>query len=874
MLKTISVIFGFLIAIFLIAWVSLFNGIEINNINYKNINIDKLYLKYDKSLILSTPNLIIYNKDKTNYKELQADIQIDNIFDLYSIRIKKLLLKEPYIQIKGQIYLNFDPTLLDFSKRVDLNIHQFDLIFDKNLQNIKAKECKLSLYDDTLHFEFTEPKYVDFDLDDSKVVISNLSTDPTLYLGLYSKDKLKPELLKLLTYYDVSLPIEQISGKQNNIYTKIVIPFLKNKVEVSSKVDIKNALLKVYDKEVYVEELNVTLSNNKLLGQGIFKTNDQNSSKLNYNISASQFIDFEKEYSKGKYHIQDLNYKKINIKDTHGYFDIDFKKEFNADIFTDRNSNLYVYKNKIDISNFHTNYKNNSFYTTLDALIYDHNLSIHIDDTYQINQNTTKGKITFDKYKGENFYLKSDTLTYENLFDFNNSKITGIFDVETKINDDIYFDLDNVAYTLDYKNDLKIDLTSEKSTASIYNDEIIFKKLKLNYLKDNLYSSFYMTQKDKKYKGFANIETSIVDKRTYGDLVLNYKWGDILNLVNKKFTFDMQYQDQLKVTVPQLDSIYKDKQISVQNITKAVNYLKPKGIKTKGKGSITIDIKDENTTKIAAEDFSLYLSSNIFDKKNNKEDSIQKHSYDAVLKNGLLKYDDFTFYYDELTLKSQENNMQIKINKGYNNIIYNQTNKDTKISSKYINSDYMNKLLGKNWFKDGYITLNINKQNDLSKGIIRFNEVDVKNLTSLNNIMILINSTPALINPLLALPNLYRLGQSGFDTTKYRIEDGYVNFTYNDKTKYLNMYDINTKSKLIDFSGSVVMDIKNNKTNGKIDISFMKDYASVIRKLPIIRNIFLGKSGKIYTTVTLKGSLDNPKIEMNSISNIKESLNK
>ena len=48
----------------------------------------------------------------------------------------------------------------------------------------------------------------------------------------------------------------------------------------------------------------------------------------------------------------------------------------------------------------------------------------------------------------------------------------------------------------------------------------------------------------------------------------------------------------------------------------------------------------------------------------------------------------------------------------------------------------------------------------------------------------------------------------------------------------------------------------------------MKDYSSVINKIPLLGYIFLGKDGDIKTKVDINGTIDNPVFNTNTINDM------
>ena len=98
MVKNILIMFGILISIFLMLVISLLNGIKIDNISFKNINIQGLYLKYDKKLIIDTRNIAIGYLGNTKTVDMKIKFSIENFFGDYFIDVYEYVLFDPYLK--------------------------------------------------------------------------------------------------------------------------------------------------------------------------------------------------------------------------------------------------------------------------------------------------------------------------------------------------------------------------------------------------------------------------------------------------------------------------------------------------------------------------------------------------------------------------------------------------------------------------------------------------------------------------------------------------------------------------------------------------------------------------------------------------------
>ena len=131
-----------------------------------------------------------------------------------------------------------------------------------------------------------------------------------------------------------------------------------------------------------------------------------------------------------------------------------------------------------------------------------------------------------------------------------------------------------------------------------------------------------------------------------------------------------------------------------------------------------------------------------------------------------------------------------------------------------------------------------------------------------------LNSTPALINPFLMIPTIYRLTQNNFELGGYYIEDGLIKFNYNHLNRYLNIYQINTNSKINDFSGDIKLNFVENSVNGELRVSTLKDYAKIVNTIPFLNSLFLDKKGQFSIPVSINGTIDNPSYNIINIQEV------
>ena len=150
------------------------------------------------------------------------------------------------------------------------------------------------------------------------------------------------------------------------------------------------------------------------------------------------------------------------------------------------------------------------------------------------------------------------------------------------------------------------------------------------------------------------------------------------------------------------------------------------------------------------------------------------------------------------------------------------------------------------------------------KGKMILKNVKIEDLAILNNLLLFINTSPALINPFLAIPSVVGMASNGgFNLTGYRIIDGVLDFDYHKNKKLLDITKLQTVGNGIDFEGSGTIDINTGSINSFVNLIFLKDYSKIVGAIPIVNYVLLGKNKRVETKVNIFGNLNNPKISTN-----------
>ncbi len=138
-----------------------------------------------------------------------------------------------------------------------------------------------------------------------------------------------------------------------------------------------------------------------------------------------------------------------------------------------------------------------------------------------------------------------------------------------------------------------------------------------------------------------------------------------------------------------------------------------------------------------------------------------------------------------------------------------------------MNDVFLNSILGKNLIKGGLVDITASGKDGKINGKANLKDTNIVDLAILNNLIILINTSPALINPLLAIPSVVGMATNdGLALNGYKVIEGKVDFVYDFNMKFLNMYKIITKGNGIDFDGYTTINFNNSKVDSKLKLIF------------------------------------------------------
>jgi len=566
---------------------------------------------------------------------------------------------------------------------------------------------------------------------------------------------------------------------------------------------------------------------------------------IDYNATISSITNLDNNLSIGDIKIKNLIYKEYpdeyNISDSQLSYQFDFNNTFSLNSTSDMLI-LDALGDTFYLNEFSSSFKNN--YITSLAKVVNKNKNIQLDIVHN-----------------DDLINKKSNGTTDLIYTENNVTIIS----------------KNVLFNVDYTSELvKFELSSNDATVMYKDDNITLKNISLyhdeekavintdiEYLPFNLksYINTTITQKQKKAKG-----TFYIDQFFYDDMV---------NVAGEEFSFDVDFNNTIKLDIPkfsfkyleQLDTSYS---IDILEPNKLARFIAPIKSTSNQNSKILITSDDKSNISVDIKNFNIDLNTSYFnqekDKKIKKFELPKLPDMKIIQSDSTISYDGYKLDFHTLNTNISNNNIEMNILKSPTNINIKLEDNGLFLTGKFLTGSFVNRLINQDIFEGGYLNLNVygDDINQLS-GDTKFYKTKIKNVQVVNNLITFINTTPAIVNPLLALPTLFRMAESGFDVNGYFIDYGDGSFRYALPYKQLRVYDLFTDGKMANFKVNSHVDFLNDKLKSNVDITFLKDYTSVVRKIPLLGYILMGKDGGLHTSVDLNGTLKEQDIQTNTI---------
>ncbi|MFY9081532.1 AsmA-like C-terminal domain-containing protein, partial [Aliarcobacter butzleri] len=639
----------------------------------------------------------------------------------------------------------------------------------------------------------------------SFVTIHNLTDEinGNVEVNIKTNSKLDDNILGILKAYEINLPIKQKSGITN---ANLVLNFpyaLDKPMSTKGEFLVDNSLISIDNFSFFSKKAKVTLDENIVyINDASFLYEDMIDANANLSIDTNTLK------STGTVHINSLIVKDddgaavLEIKDKNSLIDMDFSSLTTINL-KDLDTKIKVDKSIfIDIANISKIYPYSKLFQTY--AIKDGNISLEIKNENEINFNAFLKNINLPIQKDEK--------------EINSIDLKGtIKDKDIQIfalNDDIKLVINDKTNL--YLKDLKLFIDTKMSTKDL--------KENINLYLDNC--ELNLDNKDYKIKD-ANV---VIEN------------GDI----------------NFEATIKDLDIPLKKDGKTLEEIQLIGNY-KADDLKiyTKNQDLILFLDKDNLSLYLEEYDVSYYTED---------EESITKYKkIDIIGKNSnIVINDEFEIVSDNYELRVRPDNKFAYIKYGDTQVVFRDKNGKLELYAVDISADFLNKISNRNIFLGGkvhfFATGNIN---DLHGKVVLKNS-SIANLSILNNILLFIQTSPAIINPFLAIPSVVGLATNpGFNLLTYKISDGDLEFNYSKDKGLINIVKLNTVGNGIDFEGKGDIDLTNSNINFNMNLIFFKDYANIVGAIPVLNYIILGDENRVETKININGSLDNPTIATN-----------
>jgi hypothetical protein len=833
MLKTIKLLFIFLILLFSLLLGSLLVGVKIEHFSFLNINVTKLYIKLDKKLIVQIESLhipLIKTKEKSStdsFKQYlhylpmllnrfdRIDIEeltvADNKFSL-TINDEIVYIDNPVMNIAAKPILKKEGVILDL---YSIYLKDYDLLFDGMFYHIysaNAFEFEGNAYYKHIELDLkaaSSNETIDFEIkgknqfESLAFVKDFVRLHPTIEAWMYDnvtglielnhlKGKLNRQTFmpKISSFegeayvHDAAItfnpkvkpvhtPKVTVNFKDDNLYFNLDNPFY-------NQTNISGSKVVIYSLSQGAQPSNIVIS---------LKTN----SALNNDIL---------EVLKGYNIVLPLIQKSGTTQSQ-----LDIKVVFKGN----KLSTQGVFK----VQDAHFDLSGLPFYAHDATVVLDNHL-------VQIQ----KAKTTIDSFLKSTLDLQIDTKHANAKGDV----VIESLQIDTKEMDVISINDVNTPIMLDYGTKgsvllqfpelfTKLDITQEATYITL-ND------LQTIYPYSPLLNRLEMQEGILKLKMMSKNEIDVDAWLHNLTFPLYTKEGDMLRSMELQGKI---HDDVLNFYTPDERIKFSSKQGKHKLFLNQLDIKKPNNINSKEGLLNSLDLH------IVGKDSNILLT---------QKQKILAQSYDLVLKN------------DEIALDVQHQQ---------SNFSFLQQKQRINIFGLQLSDVFMNEFLGvENLFTNGEFTLNATGTKKSLKGSVDIQNSKLKDLAVLNNLITLINTTPGLINPLLAIPAFVGMAsKEGFNLNGYRIMKGTLDFTYNLNSELFFVERLDTVGNMVDFKATGVLDLNEKSINADAMVIFLKDYSNIIDYIPVVNYLFLGEERNISTLVKITGNIDDPKIETN-----------
>lgn len=798
-----------------------------------------LYLKDLKVTLLGKIKLDYFNEKLDFYgdylyENLKGNIKIDvknNILNTYLNSqsfegldfLKKYLHLSPianswiYDNVKGEIILkefygSYDlknyKLLLD-SLKAKGEINNAFIKFHSDVEPVFSKKVEVTYNNDVLSFKLNDANYMGIALKESSVFINNLTNQKKgeVVINLSTQALFDDRIKKILHAYKITLPLTQKSGL-TNATLRLAIPYdISKHMKTTGEFEVNDSEISIGDFSFFSKYAKVFLDDNMIyIKNSDFKYKDLLNSKVNIELDTHTLI------SKGDILVNKLfvlgdKQEIINIENFKTDFSMDLKNKIFINLI-DLKTLIDVQKNiNIKIADLNKIYDYSKLLQQLKIKKGDLDLNIINKDNFEFiaNINTQEFPIFKEGKKVEDFKL------FGNLKDKKIEIFTSNKDLSISINENEPIKLVLKNFDIDLsENDTKSEKTMPDITIALENSNLKFSE------------NSYLVN-----KGDINIISNVID---FQAIIKN------LNLP--------LLRNKQKVETLDIKGKYTKEEIHLYTRS----------------NDLILVIKDDDLS-IDLNNYDLLVNLN---DETNKNSKYKKLNLTAKNSNIILN-ENHKFLADSFELRIREDSRFFNLNYKDIQITFKQSNDDKiDIFANNISDEFINTIFDKQILKNGNFMILAKGDKTNLEGKLIIQNSKVEDLAVLNNLLLFIHTSPAIINPVLAIPSLVGMATNkGFDLTGYKINNGTIEFNYEMENKKLNIKKLLTIGNGVDFDGYGLIDLIDMSLDMKVKLIFLKDYSNLVGAIPVINYLFLGDNKRVETLVDIFGALDNPKISTN-----------
>lgn len=798
-------------------------GVSIDNFRFNSYYVEELFIKWEEKVIIKAHTfqigpVIQENKNFDIKETINYIFEVLSYFDL--IEIENLIINGVSHKIsynKEKFYLDNDFINITAIPKINNHIITLDIhtLFFKQYDILTLGMLQVDLDNEMMNY------FGDFSYGD---IIGELSFNATKeYLDFFIDTKGLKDIKFIKSFIDLDDTIEL--WMYDSVFGEYQLGYLKGRIDLKNqqlltntlegKASVKNAKIRFHKNLDFVETQNIEV----LYQNDILSFNLEKPLYKNISIDGS-FVEISDMLGDNPTLLVNLSTNYIleeNILNILKAYDIEIpvlQKSGTTDAIVmlkiDLNNGKLTSSGQFDIINSFVNIGELEFYTSKakvileDTIIKVNDFEASIDNFLQINGNltiNTKTKI-IEGFGNINKFL----LNQEN---------TSLLKIENK-DTQFSYDFQNDKLTLD---GLKLTLQklSDKSYHINIADIVLLKpyiqNIDLSNIKQGGLFIHFITSENIHFKTNLTLFESLLYKND--EMVLDYQLnGSYVNKLltmqneNSDFIFTINHND-INITLDSYDIMYKNNNEDSKEDSNKYN----------------IYIKSTNGN--------LHLSNR----------KILSEGFEVSIKNGITKF----------TNKYLNTNLEVI-----------KTKQNTTIRSSNLNDTFINTFLNKNIIKDGTIYVNLisnENNNDIFSGEIYLKDTNLQNVKFLNTLLTFVETSPAIINPLLAIPSAYRAIKDGAIHDAYMVKNGILKITYDTDNEFLNIYEGYLEGSRSDLSGSIAIDTKHNTIDGNVNVVILKDYTNIVQNIPVVGYIFLGEDKNVIVSTKISGSLDHPQVE-------------